>query len=123
MGYILIPVTGGSGSGSEAAMPGFIINIITSIILSMFVTERFLPNLHGWGRFFLCLGMVILFNFLSMCPYVGIVICLAVAIFWIVGLFSLTAGIGTIWIKWAIRIIVGLLILLSEVVVGTSCMQ
>ena len=115
MSYLLIPVKEGSAtSDSDLMMPGFIMQLISAIILSVVATSKWLPDLHGWGRFGLCALAVVIVLILSMLPKIGAVICIANGIAWIVVLWMLVGGISILWLNWTLRIIAILLVAAFE---------
>lgn len=121
MKFVLIPLKDGSASDEpNVLVPAIIMHLISAIALSIMATSKWLPDLHGWGRFGLCVLAVVVFMVLSMLPIVGVVIGVANAILWIVILWMLFGGIDTAWLKWVLRIVVMILIVLFE---GVSIMS
>lgn len=118
MKYLLIPVKdSGSSNDYEAMGPGLLMNLITGIILSFFITQYF-PTLHGWARFGVCISFAIIYTVLSLLPYIGPVLCVITAIIWI--LFFWALAIKTVWLKWLVRIMSTLLIIMFESVLILS---
>lgn len=112
MSYLIIPVKEGSGSSSDAdfMVPAMVMHLISAIILSVVATSKWLPSLHGWGRFGVCAVSVVILLVLSMMPKVGAVLSIVNAIVWLVAFWMLFGGISIIWLKWGLRIFVALLI-------------
>ncbi|MBE6035102.1 MAG: hypothetical protein E7222_10465 [Clostridiales bacterium] len=116
MKYVLIPVKEGtatSGDG-EMVMPAMVMNLISAIILSVWATSEYTPNLHGWGRFVVCTVAVFTVLFLTMVPIVGTIICVANAILWIILFWALFGGISVVWLKWSLRVLAVLFIVAFE---------
>jgi len=116
MSYLIIPVKEGSSSNSETVflLPAFVMHLISAIILSVYLTSRVTPNLHGWGRFGLCTVVVVAFVVLSMLPKIGAVISIANAIIWILVFWTAIGGISIVWLKWGLRVFTTLLIVAFE---------
>lgn len=115
MKFVLIPVTPGSSSDEEMAIfPAMIMHLITAIMLSVWATSKFLPDLHGWGRFGVCALFVLAVLILTFVPIIGMIICIANAILWIVFFWLLIGQIPIVWLKWTLRVISILFIVAFE---------
>jgi hypothetical protein len=116
MKYLLIPVNSKSSSDTNAdvMLPGFVMQLLTGIFGSIFLTGTLLPDVHGWGRFAICLMAIAILLLLSLAPVIGPFLCVANAILWIILFWFLVGGIPIEWLKWTLRIITTLLILLFE---------
>ena len=115
MKYLLIPLKNGSSSdGSDAMIPGIIMNLISAIIISINVTSKWFPDLHGFGRFALCILIAFVICVLSILPKIGAVICVLNAIVWIAISWLLCGAIPILWLRWGLRIFSLLFIILFE---------
>ena len=112
MKYVLIPVTEGTVTADEGemVMPAMIMNLMSAIILSVWATSKYAPEIHGWGRFIVCTIVVFTVLVLTMIPIVGTIICVANAILWIILFWTLIGGISVVWLKWTLRAVAILLI-------------
>ena len=118
MKYALVPLKECSIANADAhvLMPACIINFISAIIVAIVGTERFLPNLHGWGRFWVCIATILGLLVLTFAPVIGPLLCIAAAIFWIIQFWVFFGGIPWTWLKWTLRVFVTLFIGLAETV-------
>lgn len=119
MKFLLIPINNHNFSDDVSAfMPAIILNLITAIIFTIWGFSPFLskhvPTLHGWIKFGICVIFIIALTILSFMPYIGYVLSLLSAIFWIMCILSLTKGISTSWLKWTLRVLCSLLVILFE---------
>lgn len=115
MKYLLVPINNNSNSSDDfnVLLPGTILNFISTIILSIYITA-YIPSLHGWLRFGICAVCVIGLITLSFIPYIGSILCFLFSIFWIYCILSLTKSISSSGLKWILRTIGILLTLLFE---------
>ena len=75
MKYLLVPISETSGSNdlefeATAMAPSMIMNFITAIIISLLLSSRFLPDMHGWHRFLACTVFSIFYVILYFIPII-----------------------------------------------------
>ena len=105
MDFLLVPISGGGMDDAEAGVGGYLMHLVTGIFISIAVTEKLLPDIHGWLRFFICLAITIVFMVLSMLPIIGTIIAIVNGFMWIGVCWVWVAAIPFAWLMWTLRII------------------
>ena len=123
MKFVLIPLSEAHGTNADdenVFLPAFFMNLISAAVAAAILSDKFLPDLHGWGRFGACAAFVVLILVLSFLPIIGDIICVAVGIIWVMGFWLLIGKIGIVWLKWGLRIFATLFIVVAEGVMVMS---
>lgn len=124
MKFVLIPVKEGTSFSEDSiSLPAMIMNLISAIVLSIWGTSVIFPDLHGWGRFGVCVLTVIVMLVLTVIPIIGTILCIANGIAWIVVLWMLFGNISIVWLKWTLRIVSIILIVAFESVPVISSIE
>ena len=92
-------------NNSKAKTIGKGLTTVSSILTSIILTEHFFSNFNGWGKLGLYVILSILYLKLIAVPIIGTILSIVSAGIWIAVIWFLLENIGTLWMKWLLRIL------------------